>query len=77
MAVLPTLLPSTMAFGGLTVFKSRQAELRLKRQRALAQREEIFKIERELDGCTDRQLADLGLYRSDIPAVARGTYGRA
>ena len=77
MAVLSTLLPSTMAFRGLTAFKSKQAELRLKRQRARAQQDEIFRIERELDGCTDRQLADLGLSRSEIPAVARGTYSRA
>ena len=77
MTVLSTLLPSTMAFCSLTAFKRRQAELRLERQRVRAQRNETFRIERELDSCTRRQLADLGLYRSDIPAVARGTYGRA
>ncbi len=77
MAVLSTLLPSTMAFRSLMGLKRKHAELRLERQRARAQRKEMFRIERELDSCTSRQLADLGLYRSDIPAVARGTYGRA
>lgn len=77
MATLSTFLPSTMAFRGLTVLWSKQAEHRLNRQRARAQRQEIFRIESELDGCSDRQLADLGLSRSDIHAVARGTYSRA
>ena len=77
MAVLSAFLPSTMGFRGLAAFKMRQARLRVERQRARAQREQEFRIMRELDDCTDRQLADLGLSRSDIPAVARGTYGRA
>jgi uncharacterized protein YjiS (DUF1127 family) len=53
-----------------------QSQLLLKWQRAKAHRAEVFRITQELAGCTDRQLADLGLYRSDIPAVARGTYRR-
>jgi uncharacterized protein YjiS (DUF1127 family) len=76
MAMLSALLPSTMAFRGFSTFKIKQAQLRLERQRARAQRDEVFRITRELADCTDRQLADLGLCRSDIPAVAHGTYGR-
>jgi uncharacterized protein YjiS (DUF1127 family) len=64
-----------MAFRGLTAFKIKQAQLRLERQRARVQREAVFRITRELAVCTDRQLADLGLSRSDISAVAQGTYG--
>ncbi len=76
MAALSTFSPSMMAFRGLTVLRSKQAEHRLNRQRAREQRQEIFRIESELGGCNDRQLADLGLSRSDIHAVARGTYRR-
>jgi len=45
-------------------------------QRAKLQRQKIAQITRELADCTDRQLADPGLSRSEIPAVARGMYGR-
>ena len=31
---------------------------------------------RELGGLTDRDLADIGLSRSDVPAVVRGLYRR-
>ena len=75
MATLSTFLPSTMASRGFAALRSTQAQLRLKRQRARKQCEEVSRITRELADCTDRQLADLGLCRSDIPAVARGTYG--
>jgi len=44
------------------------------RQRARAQRREIARITRELQGYTDRQLGDLGLSRADIPDVARGMF---
>ena len=77
MATLPAFLPNAVIFRGLTAFKVKQAELRLKQQRAQAQREEVFRITHELGGYTDRQLADMGLSRSEIPAVACGTYSRA
>lgn len=41
-----------------------------------AARRETSRITRELDACTDRELADLGLFRHDIPAIARGAYRR-
>jgi uncharacterized protein YjiS (DUF1127 family) len=34
------------------------------------------RIVRELSSCSDRELADLGFSRSDIPAIANGTYRR-
>ena len=74
MAVLSTLLPSTDTFRGAAAFKLR--ELSLKWQRAKAEREQIFRITHELERCSDRDLADLGLSRADIPDVARGTYRR-
>ena len=48
--------------------------LRTHWQRAKARRWEVTRITRELQGYTDRQLADLGLSRVDIPDVARGTF---
>jgi uncharacterized protein YjiS (DUF1127 family) len=41
-------------------------------QRARAQDREVFRITQELAGRSDRQLADLGFSRADIPAIARG-----
>lgn len=77
MAVLSTLLPSTVAFRGVAALKLKQRELGLRWQRAKAERERIFRITQDLERCSDRQLADLGLSRADIPDVARGTYRRA
>lgn len=42
----------------------------------LARRREIARIEFELGTYSDRHLADLGLTRGDIPAVARGRFRR-
>lgn len=74
MAVLSALLPSTVTFRGVAAFKLR--ELSRKWQRAKAEREQIFRITQDLERCSDRHLADLGLSRADIPDVARGTYRR-
>ena len=46
----------------------------LQRQRARAQRQEVARITRELRAYSDRQLADLGMNRSDIPDVAHGFF---
>lgn len=37
---------------------------------------ERSRIERELNSFSDAELHELGLFRSDIPAVANGTYRR-
>lgn len=34
-------------------------------------RREVKKTIRELDACSDRELRDLGIFRSDIEAIAR------
>ena len=44
--------------------------------RLVAQRRRIARYTRELQAYSNRELAELGLDRSDIPAVARGTYRR-
>ena len=44
--------------------------------RMVAQRRRIARYTRELEAYSNRELAELGLDRSDIPAVARGTYHR-
>lgn len=41
-----------------------------------ASRREQSRIVRELNAYTNRELAELGLFRHDIPAVADGTYQR-
>jgi uncharacterized protein YjiS (DUF1127 family) len=76
MAALYAFSPSTITFRGFAAFKVKHTQLRLKWQRTREQREEVFRIARELGGYTDRELADLGLSRSEIPAVAQGTYRR-
>ncbi|MDR3435570.1 DUF1127 domain-containing protein [Telmatospirillum sp.] len=52
-------------------------------EKIAAQYEEEFRIRadrarivNELNATTDRQLADMGFSRSDIPAIANGTYQR-
>lgn len=42
----------------------------------MARRRKRDQILRELSAYTDRELADLGFCRSDIPAVANGSYRR-
>jgi uncharacterized protein YjiS (DUF1127 family) len=42
-----------------------------------ARQREIAQITRELESMNDRELAELGLSWSDIPAVARGEYPAA
>ncbi len=76
MAVPTTFSSSTLASRGFAAFKSKQDQLFLNWRRARAHREEAFRITQELARCTDRELADLGLCRSEIPAVANGTYRR-
>lgn len=42
----------------------------------LARQRQRRQIIRELTGHTDRQLADMGVTRSDIPAIAAGRFRR-
>jgi uncharacterized protein YjiS (DUF1127 family) len=43
---------------------------------AWAARRKAARDLRQLDLCTDRELSDMGLNRSDFPAIIRGTYRR-
>ena len=76
MSTLLTLSPRSHSAGLLTSFKAKFGELRIEWQQAKAQRQEIARVTHELSICSDRQLADLGFSRSDIPEVARGSFGR-
>jgi len=76
MSTLSALSTSILSLPSLTALRTKQGQLRLTWQRARLQRQEITRITRELADCSDRQLADLGLSRAEIPAVARGTYCR-
>ena len=71
-----TFSPHSHSAGLLAAFKSKLSELRFERQKAKSQRQEIARVTQELSICSDRQLADLGFRRSDIPEVARGLFGR-
>ena len=73
----PTFFPRTHSSGLLAAFRMKLTELRLEWQQARSQRREIARVAHELSSCSDRQLADLGFSRSDIPEVARGSFGRA
>lgn len=77
MATLFAFVPSTTASRAFAAIRTKKSELLLNWQRARAHREEAFQITQELARYTDRELADLGLCRSEIPAVANGTYRRA
>ncbi len=50
------------------LFAFYQEERRVRAERA--------RIVNELDYCTDRELGELGFSRSDLPAIANGTYQR-
>ena len=69
--------PRVQSTGLLAAFRTKLAELRLEWQQAKSRRQEIARVTHELSVCSDRQLADLGFSRADIPAVARGAFGRA
>lgn len=72
----PAFFPHSRHVGLLAAFRNKIGELRLGWQQAKAQRREVARITHELSGYTDRELAELGLSRSDIPEVARGSFRR-
>lgn len=73
----PTFLPRVPSSSLLAAFRVKLSEFRVEWQQAASRRREIARIAHELSSCSDRQLADLGFSRSDIPEVARGSFGRA
>jgi uncharacterized protein YjiS (DUF1127 family) len=65
---------STRAAGGS--FSDRVTDLSKQFRAAVARRRTYAQTYRELSGLTDRELADLGMHRSDIAAIARqAAYG--
>ncbi|HTW29298.1 MAG TPA: DUF1127 domain-containing protein [Acetobacteraceae bacterium] len=66
----PFVQPSAAPFGGF-------GELRRRYQDWAERRRTVRRIEAELYSMTSRNLADLGLTRSDIPDVARGRFQRS
>lgn len=61
---------------GLTNVKGAVQDMLRRWSQAQAKRREADQVYRELQAYSDRQLHDLGLDRSDIAAVASGTYMR-
>lgn len=61
-------------FGAFTTARRRLLDgWRRERQR----RARAAQVRRELEAYTDRELADLGLSRADIPGIARAAYDQA
>lgn len=73
----PVFFSRIQSAGLLAALRTKLDELSLQWQQAALQRQEIARIEHELSICSDRQLADLGFRRSDIPDVARGLFSQA
>lgn len=69
-----SIFSSATSVRGLAGLGGTLHRLRAQRQKARAQRREVARITLELEGCTVRQLDDLGMSRADIPDVARGTF---
>ncbi len=61
---------------GFGLLADRPASIAARFRAWRARREQINRISFELSCYTDRELADLGLSRGDIPEVARGTFRR-
>ncbi len=66
-----------VGFPGFSGVKSAVQDLLQRYAQSRARQRAADQVYRELQAYTDRQLHDLGLDRSDIGAVARGTYNRA
>ena len=69
--------PRVQSSSLFATFRTKLGELQLEWQQARSRRLEIARVTHELSGYSDRQLADLGFSRADIPEVARGTFSRA
>lgn len=76
MGLLPTTTPGSAQVPGRAILRAKRDQLLRRWQRARARRERVARFTRELQAYSNRDLADLGLDRCDIPAVARGTYRR-
>jgi uncharacterized protein YjiS (DUF1127 family) len=77
MSILSSAPARPVGFPGFSGVKAVLQDLLQRYTESQSRRREIYQVSRELQAYTDRQLHDLGLDRSDIDAVARGTYSRA
>lgn len=76
MGILPSIVSSAAPFPGRAAIKAKRDRLVRHWYRSRARRQRVARFTRELQACTNRELSDLGLDRSDIPAVAHGIYRR-
>ncbi len=72
-----TLVPALAPAQGLAAFKVSYQRFLYRHRRAKLRRQQAARIATELEAYSDRELAELGLCRGDIPAVARGTFHRS
>ena len=71
---MTTLFDAAPVFGAFTVARHRIMD-RWRREKT--RRARAAQVRRELEAHTDRELADIGLSRADIPGVARAAYEQA
>ena len=76
MGILPAIVSSAAPFPGRAALKAKRDRLVRHWYRSRVRRQRIARFTRELQAYTNRELNELGLDRSDIPAVARGTFRR-
>ena len=76
MSILPSIISSAAPFPGRAALRAKRDRMVRHWYRSRARRQRIARFTRELQAYTNRELSELGLDRSDIPAVARGTYRR-
>ncbi len=77
MSILTSITSSAAPFPGRAALRAKRDRMVRHWYRSRARRQRIARFTRELQAYTNRELSELGLDRSDIPAVARGTYRRA
>ncbi len=76
MGILPAIISSAAPFPGRAAIRAKRDRMMRQWHRSRARRQRIARFTRELQAYTNRELSELGLDRSDIPAVARGTFRR-
>ncbi len=77
MSILFSAPARPVGFPSVAGLRSAARDILQRRATVRAKRREADQVFRELQAYSDRQLHDLGLDRSEIGAVARGTYSRA
>ena len=74
MAFLSTFVSGAAPGINIAYLRAKLHQLGERRRHAARRRGQVEQVTRELSAYSDRELADLGLSRADIPSVANGTF---